>query len=86
MNDHEQHDEQPIGDALDNLGITTSLPDGALISNAVVVLKILLPSGATRLAIAYSEGLDWIDRAGLLHVAHAMETDRATALRRPDQT
>lgn len=66
--------ERPIGDALNALGITADIGEGTLVAGAVVLLKTVLPDGTIRLSLAHSEGLGWIERAGMLHLATAMET------------
>lgn len=76
------HDRQPIGARLDQLGIRAELPDDALIASALVAMKILMPDGTTRIALSFSEGLDLTERAGLVHLAREIETDRALAMRR----
>lgn len=75
--------EQPIGDVLDGLGITADIEPDALVAGAIVLLKTLLPNGDVRLSIAFSEGLGWIERAGMLHLASAMETSTITETREP---
>lgn len=66
-------DQRPIGDLLDNLGITATVEPDSLVSGAVVLLKTVLPDGQTRLSVAYSDGLGWIERAGMLHVAATVD-------------
>ena len=74
--------EQPIGDILDGLGIVATVEPGTLVASAIVILKTVLPDGQTRLSVAYSDGLGWIERAGMLHVAASVDladtTDRRT--------
>lgn len=65
--------EKPIGDVLDSLGITADIEPDTLVSGAVVLLKTVLPNGHVRLSLCHSEGLSWIERAGMLHLADAME-------------
>ena len=68
---------RPIGDALDALGIKATLDDGELVGGAIVLLKVIDTKGDSRLSMAYSDGLGWIERAGMIHVAEVME-DRST--------
>jgi hypothetical protein len=77
MSDGTDRREQPIGAILDGLGIKATIEPEALVSDAVVILKTLLPNGNTRLSVAFSQGLGWIERTGMLHLAEAIETDRA---------
>ncbi|MFD0570151.1 hypothetical protein ACFQ0T_14120 [Kitasatospora gansuensis] len=70
---------QPVGDALDALGITAALGPDELLVGAVVLLKVLQPDGAVRLSLTHSDGLGWIERAGMLHLAEHIETTSALA-------
>ncbi|MEU1293048.1 hypothetical protein ABZ439_11540 [Streptomyces sp. NPDC005840] len=67
---------RPIGDVLDALGIEATLDEGAgeLVAGAIVLLKVIDVDGDARLSMAYSDGLSWIERAGMIHVAETMET------------
>lgn len=59
-----------IGDILDQLGVDADIDPEDLVSSAVVVLSVLVPgSDHPRLAIANSEGISWIQQAGLLRLA-----------------
>lgn len=68
-------DGQPIGHVLDGLGIRASLADGELVESAMVLLKIVQADGDTRLTLASSDGLGWIERCGMLRVAELIESD-----------
>lgn len=73
--------EQPIGSTLDALGITATITPGTLVSGAIVLLKLLLPDGRERLSVTHSDGLGWIERAGMLRVAETIETASAAGSR-----
>ena len=75
--------ERPIGDVLNALGITADIGPDTLVAGAVVVLKTVLPDGTTRLSICHSDGLGWIERAGMLHLATAMQTGTVTGATEP---
>lgn len=61
---------RPIGDILDQLGVQSDVEAEDLVSSAVVVLSVLVPgSDEPRLSIANSEGMSWIQQAGLLRLA-----------------
>lgn len=61
---------RPIGDILDQLGVHAEVDAEDLVSSAVVVLSILVSgSDEPRLTIANSEGMSWIQQAGLLRLA-----------------
>jgi hypothetical protein len=76
-------EEQPIGDILDGLGITAGIDDGELVAGAVVILKVLQDDGRTRLSVSHSDGLGWIERAGMLTVAQDVEMTDISGRRRP---
>lgn len=71
-------DAKPIGDVLDALGIEATLDEakGELAAGAVVLLKVIDADGDVRLSMAYSDGLSWIERAGMIHVAETMEAQQ----------
>lgn len=68
-------DERPIGDVIDSLGVRATVRDGELVAGAVVLLKVLQEDGDTRLSMTYSDGLGWIERAGMLHLGSVIESD-----------
>lgn len=70
---------RPIGNVIDALGVTATLDDGELVAGALVLLKIIETDGSTRLSCAYSDGLGWIERAGMLRIAEVLETGTAHA-------
>ncbi|MFE7398838.1 hypothetical protein [Streptomyces sp. NPDC057557] len=46
-------------------------------AGALVLLKVIDTDGDTRLSLAHSDGLGWIERAGMLRVAETIETGAA---------
>lgn len=74
----------PIGDRLDGLGVTASIRDTDLVTDAVVVLKVLDESGGVRLSIAWSDGMSWIERLGMLHAAELIERPGPSDATEPD--
>ena len=67
---------QPIGEILDQLGIEAPLDEGDLICSAVVVLSILVEGDPhPRLTIANSDGMGWIEQAGLLRLAERIASE-----------
>ncbi|MGW9245738.1 hypothetical protein [Streptomyces badius] len=61
--------DQQIGQLLDTLGVTADLDDGDLVTDALVILKILQPDGSIALSIAATDTRDWINQTGLLRAA-----------------
>lgn len=65
---------QPIGNLLDSLGITHTPEDGELVPAAIAILKTVDSNGAVGLRLAWSDGMSWIERLGMLHASLAMES------------
>ena len=61
--------DQPIGQLLDTLGVTADLDDGDLVTDALVILKVLQPDGSIAMSIGATDTRDWINLRGLLHSA-----------------
>jgi hypothetical protein len=64
---------RPVGDVIDGLGVRATIEPGELVAGAMVLLKVVQEDGDTRLSLAYSDGLGWIERAGMLRVAEQVE-------------
>ena len=71
-------DPQPIGQLLDALGVTSTIAPDDLPAAALVLLKVVDATGDVRLAAAWSDGMDWITRLGMLTAATASETPDAS--------
>jgi len=54
------------------------------VSDAVVLAKCVWPDGTVSLAMAHSEGMDWIVRLGMLTAARSIE-DGGYQDREPDE-
>ena len=67
-------ESQPIGQLLDSLGVTSTIAPDDLPVAALVLLKVVDAAGDVRLAAAWSDGMDWITRLGMLTAATASET------------
>lgn len=66
--------ERTIGHVVDGLGVIPKLADTDLVSSAVVLMAVVDEDGDERLSIAWSPGLSWLTRTGMLHHALAEET------------
>ncbi|MCX5601612.1 hypothetical protein OOK29_26020 [Streptomyces phaeochromogenes] len=64
---------------IDGLGVEARIAEGELVAGAIVLLKVLDAEGSTRLTLASSDGLGWIERVGMLRVAEATETSSLAA-------
>ncbi|MGC0251524.1 hypothetical protein [Pseudactinotalea sp. Z1748] len=62
-------DQRPIGDLIDARGVVATLGPDQLVSDVLVILKVHTDHDGTAIQIAYSEGMDWITRRGLIEVA-----------------
>ena len=71
-------DPKPIGQLLDALGVTSAIAPDDLPVSALVLLKVVNANGDVRLAAAWSDGMDWITRLGMLTAATASETPDAS--------
>ncbi|TVL89753.1 hypothetical protein [Streptomyces sp. SAJ15] len=61
--------DQPIGQLIDTIGVTADLDQGDLVTDALVILKVLQPDGSIALSIGTTDTRDWITQTGLLHAA-----------------
>jgi hypothetical protein len=61
--------EKKIGELLDSLNTTLELDDGDMVTDVVIIAKIVLPDGAVSLGIGQSETTTWLDQLGLVHGA-----------------
>jgi len=68
--------EQKIGQLLDTLGVTMILDEGDMVTDVVVIMKVLEPDGSVNIGITKSEGTDWITKLGLLDAANRLEGSR----------
>ncbi len=64
---------QPLGGLIDALGVTQRVADDELVTSAVVLLKVVAPDGEVSLRAAWSEGMSWIERIGMLRAAERAE-------------
>ncbi len=58
-----------IGQTIDALGVTADLDDEDMVTDCVVLLKVLQPDGSIAMSIGTTDSTDWINRSGLLHSA-----------------
>lgn len=66
-------DPAPIGDLVDGLGVRASIDPEELPAAAIVLLKVVDADGDVRLQLAYSDGLSWLERVGMIAYANAFE-------------
>jgi hypothetical protein len=64
---------QHIGQLLDALGVTADIADDDMVTDALVVLKVVKADGAVSLNKVTSEALDWVTGLGMLTAAQGIE-------------
>lgn len=65
-------DAGDLGPTLNALGVRHDAGE-EFITDAVVILKTVDGDGKARLALAWSEGMSWIERVGMLRTAEQLE-------------
>lgn len=75
-----------LGQLVNSLGCEgTTLAEDALVTDAIVLLKCVGPDGGVSLYMAYSDGMSWIERLGMLDAsAHAERRSNAAFLPNDD--
>lgn len=58
-----------IASIIESLGVSLTLADNDLVTDAVVIANVVEADGTVRLALAYSDGMSWVTRLGLLTAA-----------------
>lgn len=64
---------QKIGQLLDTLGVTMSLDEGDMVTDVLVIMKVVEADGTVNIGVTKSEGTDWITKLGLLDAANRLE-------------
>lgn len=62
-----------LGQIIDGLGVPWHDHDGDLISDAIVIAKVVAEDGGVSLRVANSAGMSWIEKVGMMRVAERME-------------
>jgi len=75
--------EQRLGRLIDSMGITHEVRPEEQVRGAVVLLTVQEPDGNVSLRCAWSDGMTWVERLGLLRAAERAELpdDGASAWR-----
>jgi hypothetical protein len=61
--------DQRIGQTVDALGVTADLDDEDMVTDCIVLLKVLQADGSIAMSIGTTDTTDWINQKGLLHSA-----------------
>ncbi len=67
------HQQQALGKLIDSLGVVQRVEPDEQVCGAVVLLTVEEPDGHLSLRCAWSEGMTWIERIGLLRAAERAE-------------
>jgi len=65
--------EQRLGQLIDSLGIRHEVLPDEQVCGAVVLLTVEEPDGHMSLRCAWSDGMSWVERLGLLRAAERAE-------------
>jgi hypothetical protein len=61
--------ERKVGELLDSLNTTLDVDDADMVTDVVVLAKIVLPDGRVSIGIGKSESTTWLDQLGLVYAA-----------------
>jgi len=67
--------DQKIGQLLDTMGVTMELDEGDMVTDVLVIMKVIEKDGTVNIGVTKSEGTDWITKLGLLDAAHRLENN-----------
>jgi hypothetical protein len=62
-----------LGEIVDSLGVTHEVKPDERVCGAVVLLTVEEPDGQLSVRCAWSDGMSWIERIGLLRAAERAE-------------
>jgi hypothetical protein len=65
--------DRRLGPIIDEMGVTQELRPDEQVCGAVVLLTVEEPDGHLSLRCAWSEGMTWVERIGLLRAAERAE-------------
>ena len=65
--------EQGLGQLIDSMGIKHEVQPDEQVCGAVVLLTVQEPDGHVSLRCAWSDGMNWVERLGLLRAAERAE-------------
>jgi len=63
-----------VGSLVDSLGVEIrTLDDGDMVTDVLLIAKVVDAEGSVRLALAWSDGMSWIERLGMITAAQGIE-------------
>jgi len=66
---------EPLGQLIDALGVQHTPNPGEMVTDALVIMKVVTEDGNVLLRHCYSDGMSWIERVGMLRIAERTELD-----------
>lgn len=70
--DEKTKDPRKVGDIADALGVELNLYEDDMVTDVLVLAKVVEADGSVRLSYCASDGMSWIERIGLLSAATKM--------------
>lgn len=58
-------EEQPVGNLMDQLGVTLPLDDGDIVTDVIITAKVSRPDGTVTVVTGSSEACSWYDQLAL---------------------
>lgn len=65
-------EETKIGQLVDSLGVVVDLDESDMVTDAIVILKVIEEDGSVNIVRGSSESLDWISAIGMMTVINTM--------------
>lgn len=62
-----------LGNLVDSLGVCHNPEPGEIVSDALVVMKVVDAEGRVSLRVCGSAGMSWIEKVGMLRIAEHVE-------------
>lgn len=74
-----------IASIIDGLGATLTLTDDDMITDVLVIAKVVEADGTVRVGVSWSDSTSWLDRRGLLSAASEIAGQVPTGPRSSDK-
>lgn len=75
-------EKRKIGDLIDSFGVLVRTDDGDMITDVVVIAKVVQADGSVAVAVASGETTSWLDQLGL--IGAAMQIERSNPIMRDE--
>jgi len=74
-----------VGELLDAMNVSIRLEEGDLLSDVIVIARVMQADGSSRLSTSTSQGTNWVTKIGMLRIASQTEELRITHPADPDE-